>query len=111
MNKPMITLEQIMEPVSMSDVVGKLSKDDLQLQSAGYNQLMTLEGKVLIDQLRHRADMMRRRAHEFDTMADNIEKTIPTLAHHVDTFSSMYEETLTILAAHAHIKPTKVEGG
>lgn len=94
---------------SMVEVISNLQETDIHTQAHKYRTMMHQEAEDLVNQLRHRADMMRIRAEEFDVIADNLEKFSRELGGKVNTFSETFDNTKDILQAHAHINPTKVE--
>lgn len=97
--------------ISMSNIIKALEKNDLISMSQHYRLLMDTEAQELVSKLRHRADMMRQRAHEFDAIADGIEKFSDDLGNKVETFVTTHTQTTEVLHAVAHINPSKVTNG
>lgn len=104
-------IQLVRAPKNISDVVSNLNETDIHTQAHKYRTMMHQEAEDLVSQLRHRANMMRIRAEEFDVIADNLEKFSRELGGKVNTFSETFDNTKDILQAHAHINPTKVETG
>jgi hypothetical protein len=103
-------IQLVRAPKNISEVVANLQEADIHTQAHKYQMMMLQEAEDLVSQLRHRANMMRIRAEEFDVIADNLSKFSGDLHGKVTTFSETFDNTKDILQAHAHINPTKVTG-
>lgn len=109
MNKATLEAEiaELVKPVSMTEVVKRLERDDVQFQTGEYTTLVDLESQSISEQLRQRATMMRRRADEFDIIADDILRATNSLMRDAKGFEESHKNALEILRAHAHIQPTR----
>jgi len=90
-------------------ITDAIDQKDLLKQTTDYTTLLHLEVDTLSSQLRHRAEMMRRRADEFDDMADSLIDAYnqhSSKSNHIVTTCEDIKETLQ---EHAHIEPTKVK--
>jgi hypothetical protein len=69
-----------------------------------------LDSDELSNRLRHRAEMMRRRANEFDDIADDLSMTKYISVRGVlESFDEKLRSINTILDEHAHVEPKKVK--
>jgi hypothetical protein len=98
------------ETGNISELINRLEEVDFQTHTDKYRAEVDLLAEDLASQLRHRADMMRRRAHEFDELAGSLESLSKRVVDNSLTFYSSTEDVRTLLAEHAHINPTKVGG-
>ena len=67
-----------------------------------------LENQSLADRIRHRANLMRERANEFDDIADLFErKQFDEFEKNLLQYEMTVINLLELLASHAHVEPKK----
>ena len=97
---PQEPIQQLLDRVNAQDI-----REDVFLQA------VALELQTYRERLRHRADMMRRRAQEFDEYADDLGHREEAIKEYVFMLLNHMKEVNEVLDAHAHVEPTKVTNG
>lgn len=95
----------VQEPIS--EITRRIDRSDVHRQAEQFTALLRVEIDDTVSQLRHRADMMRRRAQEFDALADQMVGREEQLHAQVHWNLEDYEQAKSLIATHAHIKPEK----
>ena len=101
-------IAELVPAETFTDIVKKLEANDVETQTLLYMQIVDVESMSIVSQLRHRAEMMRLRANEFDAIADGIVKATGTLVNYAGGFEKSHRDALELIQRHAHIQPTKV---
>lgn len=93
---------------TITEMLSNIDKTDLPYQVDATIQLINSELCSRASALRHRADMMRRRAEEFDDMADSLIKSVEASVLRLTKLVSFDAEVQELLQRHAHIEPQRV---
>lgn len=93
----------------ISEVTAAVDRNDLQHQALMFIDMVNIETEDRSQRLRHRAEMMRRRANEFDELADNLDKAVHYAISKTDGVLAIVTEIEDLLSRYAHIEPQKVK--
>jgi hypothetical protein len=106
-----VSTHHIGEVVSMDEMLTAAtaaSPPSLALQVNDFNMHMRIECQHKTGMIRHRAEMMRQRAREFDDIADSLDREMAAAMRQNNAINMVVEEIERLLSEYAHIEPTRV---